>query len=429
MRIFIRSFGCSANLADGEVMTGCLVKAGHEVVGEACNADLAICNTCAVKGSTENRMISVLKRIPADRKVVVAGCLPLINLERLGREVRFDGIVGPAAGSGIVDVVRRVFDGERVIDLDEALSVKPDLMLPRIRSNSLISIIPASYGCLGSCAYCCVIFARGNLRSYSVEEVVERVRKDLDQGVREFWITSQDTASYGRDRGTNLAELLKAICAIKGEFKVRVGMMTPSSVIDILEELVSAYRDSHIFRFIHLPVQSGNDRILERMQRFYSVNDFRNVVDRFRSGLPDMTLSTDVICGFPGESERAFEETLHLISEVKPDTVNVSKFLPRPKTLAAKMAAEFVPLSETKRRSGKVTRLFRKVAFERNQHWIGWTGDVLVDEAGKISGSWIGRNFAYKPIIVKSGLRLLGRNLRVRVVRAFSTFLEADIAE
>lgn len=429
MRIFIRSFGCSANLADGEVMTGCLVKAGHEVVGEACNADLAICNTCAVKGSTENRMISVLKRIPADRKVVVAGCLPLINLERLGREVRFDGIVGPAAGSGIVDVVRRVFDGERVIDLDEALSVKPDLMLPRIRSNSLISIIPASYGCLGSCAYCCVIFARGNLRSYSVEEVVERVRKDLDQGVREFWITSQDTASYGRDRGTNLAELLKAICAIKGEFKVRVGMMTPSSVIDILEELVSAYRDSHIFRFIHLPVQSGNDRILERMQRFYSVNDFRNVVDRFRSGLPDMTLSTDVICGFPGESERAFEETLHLISEVKPDTVNVSKFLPRPKTLAAKMAAEFVPLSETKRRSGKVTRLFRKVAFERNQHWIGWTGDVLVDEAGKISGSWIGRNFAYKPIIVKSGLPLLGRNLRVRVVRAFSTFLEADIAE
>lgn len=429
MRIFIRSFGCSANMADGEVMAGCLVNAGHAVVSKACDADLAICNTCAVKGSTENRMISVLKRIPADRKAVVAGCLPLINLERLSREVRLDGIVGPAMGSGIVDVVRRVFDGERVIALDRALSAKPDLMLPQIRSNSLISIIPASYGCLGSCAYCCVVLARGNLRSYSVEEVVERMKKDLDKGVREFWITSQDTAAYGRDKGTNLAELLKAICVVEGDFKVRVGMMTPSSVIDILEELVGAFRDSHIFRFIHLPVQSGNDQLLERMQRFYSVNDFRNVIDRFRSVLPDMTLSTDVICGFPGESEKAFEETLHLISEVKPDTVNVSKFLPRPKTLAAKMTTEFVPLSETKRRSCEVTKLFRKVAFERNQRWVGWTGDILVDEVGKIPGSWIGRNFAYKPIIVKSGLHLLGRTLCVNVVRAFSTYLEADIAE
>ncbi len=429
MHIFIRSFGCSTNLADGEVMAGCLVEAGHEVVGRVCDADLAIYNTCAVKGPTENRMISALRQIPTDKKAVVAGCLPLVNLERLSREIHFDGVVGPAAGSKIVDIVRRVSDGERVVALDEALSSKPDLMLPRIRLNPVVGMIPVNYGCLGSCAYCCVTFARGSLRSHSVEKIVEKLEKDLDEGVREFWITSQDTASYGRDIGTNLVKLLESICAVGGDFMVRVGMMTPSSVMDILEELVEVFRSSHVFRFVHLPVQSGNDQVLERMRRFYSVNDFRNVVDRFRAGLPDMTLSTDVICGFPGESEKAFEDTLHLISEVKSDVVNVSKFFPRPKTPAAKMAAEFVPLPETKRRSSEVTRLFRKVAFERNQRWVGWTGDIFVDEAGKIPCSWIGRNFAYKPITVRSGLRLLGKTLRVKVVKAFSTYLEADIVE
>jgi MiaB-like tRNA modifying enzyme len=390
---------------------------------------MIIYNTCAVKGPTENRIIQILKHAPTGKKVVVAGCLPLINFERLCREVRFHGIVGPAAGQRIVDVVKRVLDGEKVVCLEGASVAKPGLNLPRLRLNSVISIVPVSYGCLGSCAYCCVVFARGHLRSYGVQEIVERMKKDVAEGVREFWMTSQDTACYGRDRGTNLAELLEAICDVEGDFRVRVGMMTPNMVVDILDDLIQAFRNEKIFKFIHLPIQSGDDKILELMRRFYSVNDFIKMVRAFRASFLRMTLATDVICGFPEESKEAFEKTLHLIEDVRPDVVNVSKFFARPKTAAAEMQGDFVPFQEIKRRSGVAAKLAKEVAVERNQSWVGWTGEIFFDEVGKVSGSWVGRNFAYKPVVVKSGENMLGRMLNVKVLRAFSTHLEGDVVK
>jgi threonylcarbamoyladenosine tRNA methylthiotransferase CDKAL1 len=429
MRVFVKSFGCSTNLADGEVLAGCLAEAGYELAHSSKAADLVIFNTCAVKGPTENRIIETLRRVPSRKKLIVSGCLPLISFERLCKEVHFDGVVGPAIGDEIVGVVKNVIEGKRVVALDGALHVKPRLDLPRLRLNPVTGIIPVSYGCLGSCAYCCVVFARGHLRSYGIREIAERVKEDVRRGVREFWITSQDTACYGRDMGTNLAELLKAICSVEGDFKVRVGMMTPNIVMDILEQLIQVFQDSRIFKFVHLPVQSGDDRVLKLMRRFYSVADFKKIVDALRANFPEITLSTDVICGFPDESEEAFERTLRLIEEVKPDVVNVSKFFARPKTLAAEMREDFVPLSEIKRRSTKVAELARKVAFERNQGWVGWTGEILVDEVGKIPGSWVGRNPAYKPVALKSTNSLLGKTLRVKVVKAFATHLEGEVDE
>jgi MiaB-like tRNA modifying enzyme len=341
--------------------------------------------------------------------------------------VRFDGIVGPAAGDRIVEVVKRVLNGERVVALEGAVNAKPSLNLPRLRLNPVISIIPINYGCLGTCAYCCVVFARGRLRSYGVQEIVERVKKDLAMGVQEFWITSQDTACYGRDRGTNLAELLNTLCDVEGDFRVRVGMMTPNMVLDILSDLIQAFKNEKIFKFIHLPVQSGDDQILKRMRRFYSVEGFKRIVNTFRTSFPEMTLATDVICGFPGEDEEAFEKTLQLIGEVKPDIVNGSKFFARPRTAAAEMQEDFVPFQEIKRRSSFVARLAREVAFEKNQRWVGWTGEIFVDEVGKISGSWVGRNFAYKPITIRDAADLLGKTLRVKVVGGFPTYLEGNV--
>jgi MiaB-like tRNA modifying enzyme len=429
MRVFVESFGCSTNLADGEVLAGCLAEAGYELINSSAEADIIVCNTCAVKGPTENRMIEILRKVPADKKLIVAGCLPLINLERLRREARFDGILGPAAGEKIVDAVRRVSNGERVLLLKESTKAKPSLELPRLKLNPVSSIVPINYGCLGSCAYCCVIFARGHLRSYRIREVVERVKRDLATGVREFWVTSQDTACYGKDIDTNLAELLNVLCGVEGDFKIRVGMMTPNMVTDILEGLVRAFRNDKVFKFVHLPVQSGDDQILKRMRRFYSTKEFKQIVGAFRASIPDMTLSTDVICGFPGESREAFENTIRLIEEVKPDIVNVSKFFARPKTPAVEMKKDFVPLPEVKRRSSEVSKLAKGIAFERNQRWVDWTGEVLIDERGRVSGSWAGRNFAYKPIAMKSSRGLLGKNLRVKVVKALPNHLEGEIIE
>ena len=393
------------------------------------SADVIVVNTCAVKGPTENRMIEILRRVPRRKKLIVTGCLPLVNFERLQKEVLFSGVVGPAAGQRIVEIVNRVSNGEEVVVLANGADNLPSLSLPRARSSPVTSIVPINYGCLGSCAYCCVVFARGHLRSYDVQDIVKRVREDLDLGLREFWITSQDTACYGRDKGTNLAALLRALCCVEENFRIRVGMMTVNNVLDMQEELVQAFQDERIFKFIHLPVQSGDDDVLKRMRRFYRVEDFRRVVEAFRTSFPDITLATDVICGFPGETEEDFHRTLQLIDEVKPDVVNISKFFARPKTAAARMQRDSVPLSEIKARSTVASALAKKLSFENNQRWAGWTGEILVDEVGKVPGSWVGRNLAYKPVAVKSTSKLVGKFMHARITEAFPTYLQGSIIQ
>jgi len=422
-RVYVRSFGCPTNLADGELMVGCLSRAGYTIVEEVYDADILIYNTCAVKTPTENRMIEILGRVPRDKKLIVAGCLPLINFERLRAEVKFDGVLGPAPGSEIIEAVRSVDRGERFVMLEK--DSKPSLDLPKAPINKVIGIVPINYGCLGACSYCCVLFARGRLRSYPVNEVIRRVEHDLVSGAKEIWMTSQDTACYGRDIHTNLVDLLRDVCKVKGTFFVRVGMMTPNQALGLLDDLIEAYKNDKVFKFLHLPVQSGDDEVLRLMNRFYSVKDFKKIISSLRKELPNITIATDVICGFPNESLSAFKQTMKLLEETQPDVVNISKFFPRPRTPAGKMMP--LPVREVKERSRRMTELVGRISLEKNKAWVNWEGEVLIDERGKDSHSWIGRNFAYKPVVVKSDEFSLGRFLDVRVVRAFQTYLEAEI--
>lgn len=426
MRVFLRSFGCSANIADGEVLAGCLARAGFQLAISEAKADVLIYNTCAVKGPTENRIIDALKHAPKGKKLIVAGCLPKISFERLLRETRFDGAVGPAVGEEIVDVVTRVAAGETVIDLGDS-NQQPSLGLPRVSSNPVISVVPINYGCLGSCSYCCVVFARGHLRSYSVKEVVDRVENDVAAGAKEFWVTSQDTACYGRDLHGNLADLLEALDGLAGDFRVRVGMMTPNMVTDMQDRLIEAFKSDKMFKFLHLPVQSGDDETLKRMRRFYTADEFKEIVGAFRTRFPDLTLATDVIVGFPGETEQAFDRTLSLLREVKPDVTNVSKFFARPKTAAAQIQDGLVERDEVKRRSSAAAELAKRISLERNKRWVGWIGEVLIDEKGKVEGSWVGRNFAYKPVVVRSTDDLLGKTVSVKIVEVSATYLKGVV--
>lgn len=425
-KILIRNYGCSANTADGETIAGCLREAGYAITDLESEADLIIFNSCAVKGPTENRIINDIKQVPAGKKVMVTGCLPKISYQRLLRETWFDAAVGPAKGKAIVDVVTRVLSGERVVEL-EAVGEIPSLTLPKIASNPVISVVPINYGCLGSCAYCCVVQARGRLRSHSIPEIVRRIEADYSAGTREFWLTSQDTASYGRDLHTDLAELLCAVGALEGDFRVRLGMMTPNLVSDIQERLVGAFSNSKVFKFLHLPIQSGDNNVLKGMRRFYTVEEFKAIVEAFREEFPDLTLATDVIVGYPGETEEAFNRTLELLREVEPDVTNVSKFFARPKTPAWDIKEGLVEREEIKRRSTVAAELVKELSAKRNRRWIGWIGEVLIDEKGKVEGSWIGRNFAYKPIVVKSNEQLLGKSLRVEVTEASLTYLKGKI--
>jgi MiaB-like tRNA modifying enzyme len=429
--VLVESFGCSTNLADGEFLRGCLLQAGFDLVDEVADADVLVYNTCAVKTPTENRVVEEMKRATKwkNKKLIVTGCLPLINLERLKNEVEFDGVLSPAASSKIIQAVQKVLKGETVVWLRNEVQTKPPCLdLPKQALNPVISVVPVAYGCLGSCSYCCVVFARGRLRSCGTDDIVKRIRSDMNSGAREVWLTGQDTACYGRDINLNLENLLHAVCAIEGEFFIRVGMMTPNYLLDMLDEVIDAYQNHHVFKFLHLPVQSGDDETLKRMNRFYSVEDFRRIVDAFREAIPNLSIVTDVICGFPNESDQAFERTLRLIKDVEPDVVNISKFFPRPRTLAKRMTPQ-VSAEDVKARSQRMAELVKQISSERNKAWMNWAGKILVDERGKQQGSWIGRNFAYKPVVVKSDDEsLFGKLVNVRVVKTFQTYLEAVLA-
>ncbi len=416
----MQSFGCPTNFADGEAIAGCLSKSGYDVVDRLKDADILVYNTCAVKTPTENRMIRILKKAPKDKKVVVAGCLPLINFGRL-KKVGVDGVIGPSPGARIVDAIHKVERGEMVIDLCEG--TKPSYGLPRIRRSDVIAILPVSYGCLGLCSYCCVRFARGKLRSYAVDEIKGRVMEDLRAGAKEIWLTSQDMGCYGKDIGVNLMCLLEEVASVEGKFHIRVGMMNPNHAIEVLDDLIDVYKNKKVYKFLHVPVQSGDDEVLKRMNRHYSVEDFRKVVFSFRDEIPDVTIATDIICGFPGEGEEAFRKSMDLVEEVKPDILNISMFFPRPRTQASGMRQ--LPGWKVKERSRAISKLFREIRVEKNRSWLNWRGEVLIDERGK-NGSWIGRNFAYKPIVVKSSKDLLGKFLTVQVKSVHPTYLYAE---
>jgi MiaB/RimO family radical SAM methylthiotransferase len=173
-----------------------------------------------------------------------------------------------------------------------------------------------------------VVFARGHLKSSSVDEIAKRVKMDMDSGAKEVWLTGQDMAAYGRDIQVTLVSLLNRLCQLDGDYMIRVGMMTPNLALDMLDDLIEVFRNEHVFKFVHLPVQSGDDQVLRRMNRLYSVSQFKDIVEAFRDAFPRMTIATDIICGFPSETDENFTRSLALIEEVKPDVVNISKFFP-----------------------------------------------------------------------------------------------------
>ncbi len=417
MRVYFETYGCSANFNNTEIMEALLAKEGFEIVDEVEKADVIVLNTCIVKSPTETKMWRRLSLLSSLKKpLVVAGCMAEVYPKEITKKYHNVVLLGPRNLTDTVRAVRFALEKKQVNFIGKKRIVKSEL--PKIRKNKIINIIQISDGCLGNCSYCSVKLAKGGLFSYPMESIVEDVKHGLQDGCREVWITSQDNSAYGVDfsssRSSKLPLLLNKISSIKGEFFVRVGMMNPNFVLPVLDDLIRSFESEKIFKFIHIPVQSGNNRILKLMNRQYNVEDFKLIVESFRKKFPKITLSTDIICGFPTETDEEFNDTLKLIKEVKPDVLNISKFWPRPYTKALKLKQTSGGI--IKERSKTMTELFNKISLERNKLWLGWEGNALVDEYNEKNKTFIARNYAYKPIIIDNATTLkLGMMVRVRV--------------
>jgi len=360
MKLFLDSYGCTLNRADAEIIRGVL--AGFEFTDLA-EADTVILNTCAVKGSAQGKMLSRIKDYLAmGKRVIVAGCLPEINPDSLKRFP-----VSIIDTNSIDKLPLLVKSKKRMIISSDRHSNK--LKMPHCMNDSPTAIIEISEGCLSRCSFCGTKNARGDLTSYPVKDIVERARFLIENGKKEIYLTAQDTGCYGLDRKTDLAELLGKILEIDGDYRLRIGMMNPQYALKMVDKLIAIYKDGRIYKFIHIPIQSGSDRVIKEMNRCYTVKQFETIVKRFRKEIKDICLSTDVIVGFPTETEADFKKTLSLIERIKPDIINLSKFYPRPNTAAADMK----PLSNDvlKERAIRLHRICKEASLKQNRKYIG----------------------------------------------------------
>jgi len=330
MKIHIITYGCAANRAESEIMAGLLKQAGHSLVSEK-EAEIMVLNTCAVKQVTEQKILDKIAQIK--KPVVVAGCLSEVYGKKIRERNPNTALLGTHHLAEIAEVVESVAKGTYPI-LTGILNTEK-LGHPRIRSKAGTAIIEIADGCLGNCSYCATRLAKGPLFSYSPDSVIREVCCSLVQGCDRVWLTAQDTAAYGKDIGMSLPGLLKRLP--EGSYQVRIGMMNPNTVLPILDRLLEAYRDKKVWKFLHLPLQSGSNEILKSMNRPYTTEQFEEIVDAFREEFPDIKIWTDVIVGYPGETDAQFRETLAFVKKMKFDKVNISRFAKRDKTEAAKL--------------------------------------------------------------------------------------------
>jgi threonylcarbamoyladenosine tRNA methylthiotransferase CDKAL1 len=395
-KIWVETYGCAASKADSEMIAGQLKTNGYELADFEEDSSLNIIVTCSVKDATEHKMLHRIQELTKTKKpTVLAGCLPKADKDRVENMFPSVSLLGPQSIDRTIDVVKSALAGNKIAILDDSTSNK--INIPKIRLNPIVGIVEIATGCMSECTFCQTKLAKGEIRSYPPGEILRQIKHDLQDGCKEIWLTSTDNGCYGKDIGSNIAELLELCCGVDLHYRLRTGMMNPMHLSSVIKDLVEVYEhNENIYKFLHIPVQSGSDRILRKMKRGHSVKTYREVVKAFRSRIPEITIATDIIVGFPSETEDDFEMTLQLIKDTQPDVVNSSKYSARPKTAAANLKQ--LGSDTIKRRTDRLHRLVKEISSTRNSMWIGWQGDIIVDELN--NNSIIGRNYAYKSVMI-----------------------------
>lgn len=408
MRYYVESYGCTMNRGEGRELAEDLASLGFEEASSADDADMVVLNTCTVVETTEKHMLSRIADLRSKGKeIVVTGCMAKAQPNRI--EIRLpDAPIIPPEDYG---TFKERMQGRYGI---QGCATSVDF--------GSEAILPIAQGCLGNCSYCITKVARGDLRSYSPDRLLHRYDSFLEHGTREILVTAQDTAAYGQDIGTTLPELLRSMLSREGDYRLRIGMADPQSVFRVQEDLCELMDDERIYRFLHIPVQSGSDDILRRMRRKYTVEKFFELVDYLRAAVPDISIATDLICGFPGESDEDHAKSVELVKTLHGDTVNITRFSSRPGTDAAKMEQVHGRISAE--RSAELTIVKNSTELDVNNTLVDRTFGALATEKGK-EGTILRTN-SYRPVVVRDDIPL-GTFTDVTVTEARPTYLLGTI--
>ena len=418
-KIWVEAYGCSASFSDSEMISGLIVNGGHTLADSSEESDLNLIVTCSVKDATAAKMVHRIKESNS-KPLVVAGCLPKAEQQTVEKFAENASLLGPNSIGKTLQVIKSTLDGQKMIALDDTDITK--IGLPKIRLNTAIGIVEIASGCMSECTFCQTKLSKGDLKSYRIGDIVRQVKTEISDGCNEVWLTSTDNGCYGLDIGSDLPELVNAVSEIDKQFFIRVGMMNPMYMPKIRDGLLKSFESNKVFKFLHVPVQSGSNKVLNDMKRGHTEKTFRDITNEFRKKFERFTISTDVIVGFPTETEEDFEDTLNLLENTKPDIVNLSKYSQRPGTSAAEMKQ--IDVTEVKRRSKITYELINRISEKNNKNWIGWKGQVIFDEEHE--DQIRGRNFAYKPIFVKEKPKI-GQISTVKIIDATTHSLIGQI--
>lgn len=429
------TYGCQMNFSDAERMEGELMKIGYLPTEAITQADLIIINTCCVRETAEDKVygkigeIKGLKRKKPELLFGITGCMAQKEGERLiKRAPHIDFVLGNNKVHEIVNTVRKLEAAgvKRVVDTKIIESEMPENVAVH-RKTPLSAWIPIMYGCNNFCTYCIVPYVRGRERSRMPEEIVREVQDAAAHGSREITLLGQNVNSYGRDNGkAGFAELLSMVDKVEGIRRIRYMTSHPKDLSDEVIEVIKNSR--HICRHFHLPVQHGSNRILQAMNRVYTVEDYRELVRKIRAAAPDSSLTTDLIVGFPGETEEDFQQLLDFLAEIRYDQAYTFIYSRRSGTPAAEMENQVDDRCKHERLN-RLMELQNKISLEINQKLTGKTMEVMVEGPSQTDASvWTGRTDTNKIVLWRHrGSEQPGDLAQVKITAAQTWLLKGDL--
>jgi len=437
MKLYTQTYGCQINEQDSSRIAQVMRKEGYTPTDKAEEADLILLNTCSVRDKAEQKVYSALGRwreLKEAREgliIGVGGCVAQQEGEALLRRVPYlDLVFGTHNIHKLPEMVREIQTlGHRPVEVAfyrdpfylEDLEGRPDVHGPK-------AYVTIMQGCNKVCSFCIVPHVRGREISRPAENVIQEVQALVNQGVKEVMLLGQNVNSYGRTTAgePSFADLLHKIDAIEGLERIR---FTTSHPQDLSPELIEAYAKLHkLCKHLHLPVQSGSDTVLQRMRRGYTLREYTDRIQRLRDKCPEVALSTDIIVGFPGETEEEFKETLEILREIEYDEIFAFTYSPRPQTVAAKIYTDDVPVETKKSRLVRVHNLQREITLRNNKQMVGKVYEILLEGESKLRREQImGRTKFNKIVNVRAPKSLLGKTVEVRITLASANSLVGEL--
>lgn len=435
-KVYIETLGCQMNKSDAERMFGMLEYLGYEKTIEPKQADLLIINTCSIRQLSEDKAYSQIgvwgkwKKTRPNIKIAFSGCVAQQVKEDLFKRAPYvDLVIGTQRLYELPELIKRVENGERVCSCEESPYTEKDYNIKRVKSIN--AWVPIMEGCNNFCSYCIVPYTRGRERSRNFENIMTEVTKALKEGFKEITLLGQNVDSYkGTDKDgneVNLSDLLKAINALEGQFRIRFVTSYPT---DITEELIdTVIACDKVCEYFHIPMQSGDDYVLKKMNRRYDVATYSKICNHIRTKVPDVTITSDFIAGFPGETEEQFQNTLDTMKKLELDYSNTAAYSPREKTVAAKWFDKFIPEDEKTERLARLNETNRECCVISNNKYIGREMEVLVEKFENHNGTNVisGRTRNNKMVHIPCETDRTGEFVNVKIIGSKTWYLKGEL--